>query len=144
MDQKETKQSKQTKKDFVLAQPKSMLAADVVKKAEEQGVKLTAGYVHTIRYMKRRDQKAAKEKAAAAATTPRRGPGRPKKVEIIPIDPSPTGYGHLPRYGKDFSYGVRKVTPPSSSANLLAEAIDKLVETRVRALFAELAAELRS
>lgn len=143
MDQKEAKQSKQTKKDFVLAQPKSMLAADVVKKGAEQGVKLTAGYVHTIRYMKRRSQKAAKEKAAAA-TAVRRGPGRPKKVEIIPVDSSLSGYGHLPRFGKDFSYGVRKVTPPPSSANILAEAIDKLVETRVRALFAELAAELRS
>lgn len=136
----EEKATKQTKKDFVLAQPTTMLASDVVKKAEEQGLKLTAGYVHTIRYMKRRARKNAKAKDAAAT---RRGPGRPKKVELIALQASP-GLVGAPRYGKDFSYGIRKVDASASPANLLSQAIDKLVEARVRALFAELAAELRS
>lgn len=118
-----------------------MLATDVVKKASEQGMKLTAAYVHTVRYINRRSQK------DTADTAPRRGPGRPKRVEVVPAVPAVSSLSESDRslrLGRGFSYGVRRVTPPPSSANILAEIIDKLVETRVRALFAELAAELRS
>ena len=141
--EKEIKQPKQSKKEFVLSQPSSLSATDVVKKAEEQGIKLTAGYVHTIRYMKRRNRKAAKEKAAAATGAVRRGPGRPKKIDMIPLDRS-VSYLSTPKFGKDFPYGIKKANPIASSRNVLADAIDRLVEARVRALFAELAAELRS
>ena len=77
------------------------------------------------------------------AATVRRGPGRPKKIDMIPLDRS-VSYLSTPKFGKDFPYGIKKANPIASSRNVLADAIDRLVEARVRALFAELAGELRS
>ncbi|MGO9707900.1 MAG: hypothetical protein ACLQBL_03490 [Polyangiaceae bacterium] len=62
---------------FVRSLPSSMPGAEVVKKAKEAGLKISVGYVYSIRaktHAKRRSS------APAAAGAPaKRGPGRPPK-----------------------------------------------------------------
>jgi len=62
---------------FVRSLPSSMPGAEVVKKAKEAGLKISVGYVYSIRaktHAKRRGSA-----PAAAASPAKRGPGRPRK-----------------------------------------------------------------
>jgi hypothetical protein len=64
---------KVNKSDFVRKQPLSVGPSEVVEKAKELGIKLTAGYVSTIR------SKAKKGKGSKGAAAGKRGAARGKK-----------------------------------------------------------------
>jgi hypothetical protein len=75
-----------------------MVAADVVKAAAANGIKLTDKFVHTIRYNAKvaagkRAGKGAAASTSVAAAPAKRGPGRPRKVELdsSPMATSATG-----------------------------------------------------
>ena len=95
---------------FVRSLPSSMPGAEVVKKAKEAGLKISVGYVYSIRaktHAKRRSS------APAAAGAPaKRGPGRPPKSS-----PSTNGGG----------------TKNGTAGGLVAE-IEAIVERKVTEL----------
>ncbi len=68
-----------------------MVAADVVKAAAANGIKLTDKFVHTIRYNAKvaagkRAGKGAAASTSVAAAPAKRGPGRPRKVVGLVAD----------------------------------------------------------
>jgi len=65
------------KTTFVRSLPSSMSGAEVVKKAKEAGLKISVGYVYSIRA--KGHAKSRSSAPAAAASPAKRGPGRPRK-----------------------------------------------------------------
>jgi hypothetical protein len=82
---KKTSTKRVNKTAFVRSLPSSMPGAEVVKKAKEAGLKISVGYVYSIRA--KTHAKKRSSAPAAAAPPAKRGPGRPRKA------PSSTGGG---------------------------------------------------
>jgi hypothetical protein len=59
----------QNKSDFIRAQPASMPAADVVKKAKASGLKIRAGLVYEVRRVARAKRRASAKLTAAASAS---------------------------------------------------------------------------
>jgi len=97
---------------FVRSLPSSMPGAEVVKKAKEAGLKISVGYVYSIRaktHAKRRSS------APASAVSPaKRGPGRPRKSSST-------------------DDGGSSATPNGAAGGLVAE-IEAIVERKVTEL----------
>ena len=99
---------------FVRSLPSSMPGAEIVKKAKEAGLKISVGYVYSIRA--KTHAKGRSSAPASAASPAKRGPGRPRE------SPSSTnGNG---------SSGV----PNRAAGGLVAE-IEGVVERKVTELF---------
>jgi hypothetical protein len=62
---------------FVRSLPSSMPGAEVVKRAKEAGLKISIGYVYSIRA--KTHAKGRSSAPASAASPAKRGPGRPRK-----------------------------------------------------------------
>ena len=65
------------KSKFVRSLPRTMPGVEVVKKAKEAGIKITIGYVYSIR------AKSNATRRKGSTPTAKRGPGRPPKVAIV-------------------------------------------------------------
>ena len=74
------------KSAFVRSLPRTMPGAEVVTKAKAQGITISLAYVYGIRAKskvsrrKKTTAKVANGESAAAAVTPKHGPGRPRKI----------------------------------------------------------------
>lgn len=58
-----------SKADFILEQPADLSAGDVVKRAAQQGMKISAAYIHTVRSQARSAKSNGVSKRKRAATT---------------------------------------------------------------------------
>ena len=90
-----------------------MPGAEVVKKAKEAGLKISVGYVYSIRA--KTHAKGRSSAPAAAASSAKRGPGRPRKSP-----PSTAGNG-------------ASAIPSRTAGGLVAE-IEAIVERKVTEL----------
>jgi hypothetical protein len=98
---------------FVRSLPSSMPGAEVVKKAKEAGLKISVGYVYSIRA--RSHAKRRSSVLATVASPAKRGPGRPRKSSS-----STDG-------------GGSSATPSRTAGGLIAE-IEAIVERKVTEL----------
>ncbi len=101
------------KTEFVRSLPASMPGAEVVKKAKEAGLKISLGYVYSIRA--RTHAKRRSRGSAPAASAAKRGPGRPRKA-------SSSGNG-----------SAASMIPNRAAGGLVAE-IEAIVERKVTEL----------
>ncbi len=119
---------KNTKKEYVLNQPSETSAEQVVKKAEEEGIKLTKAYVYNIR-------SAGKSKAKAKAK-----PKSAKKADKVAVRIAPLAKVNREVAIDKSEWKVSSLPASDSrSKDLLVQAIDALIVERVRVVLLSLA-----
>lgn len=108
---------KNTKKEYVLSQPHDVSAEQVVKKAEEDGIKITKAYVYNIRSASKATLKAKKQSAK-------------QTVRVAPLAKAKRSEDVVKSHDLDVS---------SRAADLIVRAIDTIVADRVQRVLSRLA-----
>lgn len=112
---------KNTKKEYVLNQPSDVSAEELVKKAQEEGIKLTKAYVYNIRSASKSKPKAKKSITKQIVRVAPLPLAKAKRVEppVVVRDPS--------------------MKSADLAADLFVQAIDALVADRVHRALSRLA-----
>jgi hypothetical protein len=115
---------KESKRAWVLKQPSTMKASEVVTKAKAENITLSEGYVYNIRSSKKSRREAPKVIKKIL--------GRAPNVARI----SPTQFLD----GVNYDYRTPRLKAPSESKGhaLLVEAIDQIVAERIRFVLSNL------
>lgn len=105
---------KNTKKEYVLGQPNDVSAEQIVKKAEEDGIKITKAYVYNIRSASKATMKSKKQSSRQLV---RVAPLAKVKREEIPV----------------------KIDVSDRASDLIVQAIDAIIADRVQRVLSRLA-----
>jgi hypothetical protein len=113
---------KESKRSWVLKQPSTMKAREIVAKAKAEDIVVSEGYVYNIRSAPKR----------RASKTIKRGVGRAPTIAKI----TPSQFLD----GVNYDYRAPRLQAPARSAgrDLLVEAIDQLIIERVRFVLSNL------